>query len=187
MTACGRTGGPTEVSPTRFLFGFSLACAMMMAAPGKSMAARRRLPAGRRGARAGVGASPRFAVPGDACAAAGLEEAVVDTAWTYPRSTSARPRLAWWSHRCRSHTGRARPPAAGCPWPPAPPATPRGRPAAARPAPPPAPRAPRSARDGDGDGDSRGRVSGAWRPTRTSLLGVPPLPPRRPRPCSHSA
>jgi len=85
------------------------------------------------------------------------EEAVgVEAAMTHPRSTAARPRQAWWSRRCHCRRGRARPPAAGCPWLPAPPATPRGRPAAARPAPPPAPRAPRSAGAG-------GRVGGARR------------------------
>lgn len=41
---CCRMGGPVEVSPTRFLFGFSFIWARMTGAPGKSMALRRRFP-----------------------------------------------------------------------------------------------------------------------------------------------
>lgn len=44
MGMCCRMGGPVEVSPTRFLLGFSFIWARMTGAPGKSMALRRRFP-----------------------------------------------------------------------------------------------------------------------------------------------
>lgn len=125
---------------------------------------------------------------GHLCPSASTEAEVgAAVAPTYPRSTAARPRQVWWTRRCRCRRGRARLPGAGCPWPPALLATPRGHPAAAPPAPPPAPRALRSEEGGHTGRVSRAGSSPPSVPRQGAAGTAPGVPPRHPRRCSRSA